>query len=700
MAAAAELHREVRNGNNTNDVAVFFAEERGCTLLLSFLNRQLFDVNSFASQHLLIDNSLYFLQLLSSNLREVGEVKAQTVRTNIAAGLVNMGTQNLFQSSMQQMGCGMVTRDIHLACLVYSKGNSVAYSNSAFGYGTDHNNSAVRQLFGNIYSDNAGRSGNSTDIAQLAAALSMESGNIADNSNISAVSSVFNRLCVMRRIHLHNLSFGCSFVNLQLSNIDAAGVINNRTAFFIVACFTRHFTLNLQRSVEAFFIHSHACFFQDFFSQFPGEAKGIVQLEGSCTVEHGFVFSLQLFNLLVQQLAALFQSAQEAGFFHFHNLFDEVSLLYQVGVSVTEHADNNINSTGQEHLVDAQQTSVTDSTAQDAAQYIATAFVGRQNTITDHKGHAAYMVSDNLQGNVGSLVLAIFNISNLSCIFNNRENQVSFKVGRLALNNTCQTLQAGAGINVLVFQRRIGAIRHLVELGEYQVPDFQEAVAVTAGAAGRFAAAALRTEVDVDFGVRAARTAANLPPVISQAYNAVFRNTYNIVPDIKSFIILSVDGDVQLISRQAKLLSQELPAPGNNLFFEVIAKGEVAQHFKIGMVARSAANVFNITGTHAFLAGGDTSSRRFHFAGEKRLERCHACTNNQQSRVILRNQGSTRKHKMASILEKFQKLFADFVTSHVFHSSSFAPSKNNTALLRKCRSKQRLHIKKLYNFCL
>ena len=81
----------------------------------------------------------------------------------------------------------------------------------------------------------------------------------------------------------------------------------------------------------------------------------------------------------------------------------------------------------------------------------------------------------------------------------------------------------------------------------------------------------------MDFGVRAARTAANLPPVISQAYNVVFRNTYNIVPDIKSFIILSVDGDVQLISRQAKLLGQELPAPGNNLFFEVIAKGEVAR---------------------------------------------------------------------------------------------------------------------------
>lgn len=37
---------------------------------------------------------------------------------------------------------------------------------------------------------------------------------------------------------------------------------------------------------------------------------------------------------------------------------------------------------------------------------------------------------------------------------------------------------------------------------------------------------------------------------------------------------------------------------------------------------------------------------------------------------------------MASILEKLQKLFADFITSHVFHGDSFSPSKNITAHLQ------------------
>mgnify|MGYP006867322534 CR=1 FL=1 len=87
MAAAAEHHGEVRNGNNANNIAVFFTEESSSTLLLSFLNRQLFNINSFASQNLLVDNSLNLLQLLSSNLREVGEVKTQNGPDDIAAGL-------------------------------------------------------------------------------------------------------------------------------------------------------------------------------------------------------------------------------------------------------------------------------------------------------------------------------------------------------------------------------------------------------------------------------------------------------------------------------------------------------------------------------------------------------------------------------------------------------------------------------------
>ena len=173
----------------------------------------------------------------------------------------------------------------------------------------------------------------------------------------------------------------------------------------------------------------------------------------------------------------------------------------------------------------------------------------------------------------------------------------------------------------------------------------------------------------MDFGVRAAGTAADFPPVILQAHNAFIRNAH-LTPQSIGFVILGMDGNPQLISGQLQFFSQKFPAPGNNFLFKVVTKGEIAQHFKISMVAGSVTYIFNITGTHALLAGGDTGRGRLHFASKERFKGCHASTNNQQGRVILRNQGCTGQHQMATILEKFQELFADLITSHVFHNFS------------------------------
>ena len=95
MAAAAELHGEAGHGNHANNLAIFFSEERHSTLLLSFLNGQLFNLYALAGENLLINNAFYLGQLCLSNLGEMGEVKAQSIGANIAAGLVYMAAQHL-----------------------------------------------------------------------------------------------------------------------------------------------------------------------------------------------------------------------------------------------------------------------------------------------------------------------------------------------------------------------------------------------------------------------------------------------------------------------------------------------------------------------------------------------------------------------------------------------------------------------------
>ena len=325
MAAATELHGEARNSNHTDNLAIFFAEESHSTLLLSFLNGQLFNLYSLASKNFFIHKSFYLSQLLLGNLGEMGEVKAQSIGTNIATCLVNMAAQHLLQSSVQQMGCSVVAGNIQLAGLVHCKGHSVAYIDHALGNLANHDDSTVRQLLGSGNIDDAGGAGNGAQIAQLAAALSMEGSHIADDSNLGAVISSFHRLCIMSRIQLHNSCRGSSFINLQGSNLNASGVVNNRTAFLVVASITSHLTLYFQSSIKASLIHGHALLFQNLGSQFPREAKGIVQLEGSSAIQLRLACFLQLGNFFIQEFAALLQGAQEAGLLHINNLLDIIA---------------------------------------------------------------------------------------------------------------------------------------------------------------------------------------------------------------------------------------------------------------------------------------------------------------------------------------------------------------------------------------
>ena len=107
--------------------------------------------------------------------------------------------------------------------------------------------------------------------------------------------------------------------------------------------------------------------------------------------------------------------------------------------------------------------------------------------------------------------------------------------------------------------------------------------------------------------------AANFPPVISQAYN-VSSGTPTTLCQISKASSSSVWMVMYSLSPgRPSSLVRNSQLQGITSFFEVIAKGEGCPAFQNRYGARSAANVFNITGTHAFLAGGDTSSRLVSF---------------------------------------------------------------------------------------
>ena len=103
----------------------------------------------------------------------------------------------------------------------------------------------------------------------------------------------------------------------------------------------------------------------------------------------------------------------------------------------------------------------------------------------------------------------------------------------------------------------------------------------------------------------------------------------------------------------------------DGLVLEVIAKGEVAQHLKIGAVAGSMADVLNIAGTDALLAGGDPVTGRLLLAGEEGLHGRHTGVDQQQRRVILRDQGKAGQTQMVFGLKEVQEHFPQLIETVV-----------------------------------
>ena len=117
-----------------------------------------------------------------------------------------------------------------------------------------------------------------------------------------------------------------------------------------------------------------------------------------------------------------------------------------------------------------------------------------------------------------------------------------------------------------------------------------------------------------------------LPEVVllAEAENTLGGDAHFLVPDLKGFVVVFVDGRVQPVLVQTDHLGQELPAPCNGLVLEVIAEGEVAQHLKIGAVAGGLADILDVAGTDALLAGADPVTGRLHLTLEIGLHGRHA----------------------------------------------------------------------------
>ena len=140
-----------------------------------------------------------------------------------------------------------------------------------------------------------------------------------------------------------------------------------------------------------------------------------------------------------------------------------------------------------------------------------------------------------------------------------------------------------------------------VVLDENQVPQLDITGAVAVDAAFMTGDALLvacgRAAVEMNFAARPARAGlAHLPKIffLAEAAHALRRQAADFVPEFFGFIVVVIDGGVELVLGQAPFFGQEFPGPFDRLGFVIVAERPVAEHFKKSVMVGVAADGFEI----------------------------------------------------------------------------------------------------------
>ena len=184
------------------------------------------------------------------------------------------------------------------------------------------------------------------------------------------------------------------------------------------------FFLLLHLCVEFLRVYRQSVFFQDQFCQVERESVRVVERESLFAVDHLFSCGFCVVHHFVQQPDAGFECAEECFFFLFDHFFDQRFLRYQFGVCTAHCFDQYIYQPIEECLTLSEEcVSVTDGTAQDAADYISGFGVRRQLSVGDREGDRADMVGDYTHSHI---VLPVFSVFLTAHISDNGDDRLEY----------------------------------------------------------------------------------------------------------------------------------------------------------------------------------------------------------------------------------------------------------------------------------
>ena len=316
-------------------------------------------------------------------------------------------------------------------------------------------------------------------------------------------------------------------------------------------------------------------------------------------------------------------------------------------------------------LLGAQKLRMAHGAAHDPAQHVAAALVRGQDAVGDEEGGGAQMVGDDaMRGLPGPLGRDAGDVRDR---LDEGAEEVGIVVRVDALQDGGDALEAHARVDRGPGQRDAIARLDLLELHEHEVPEFEEAIAVLVGTAGR---AALKRLALVDEDLRAGAAGAgiaHLPEIVRgrDADDLGIRKAGDLLPQVRRLVVGVIDGDEKLILRQAEFLGNQVPGELDGERLEIVAEGEIPQHLEEGMVPGGIADIVEVVvlaaGAHAFLRRRGAAVGPLLDAGEDVLELHHAGIGEHQRRVVPRHERARGDDLMAVLGEVIEEGRPDFV---------------------------------------
>ena len=668
----AKLDAVVAHVDHADNIAVLFAEECCGSGLAGVLNGHLAHVDLEPAQDRRIDRVFDLPKLVRRDGGEMGKVKAEEVRLHQRARLMHMLAQHVPQRLLQQVGRAVSASDGGTALLVIGSPDRIAQLQyTAYEFSGVHDLAALVLLHVADLKFHTLRA-QAAVIGHLAAHFGVQDRAVKNHDGLRPCGDLLSHFAVCHNGQYLGLNaLVIVSVKHRLRDLFSEGDACPAQITQRGTGLTGAGPLLLHVLLEAVLVHGHTFIGAHLNGQIDGEAIGVVELESVRAGEGILPFCLMFGQKLRKDLHAGVNGLGKVLFLGLYHTGDIGLLFPKFGILALVFMDHRVDDLIEERFIHAQELAMTGGAAEKAAQHVAAAFVGGQDTVADHEGGGADVVGDHAQRDVHFMGFAVVGAGELADLVGNVHDRVHVKERVHVLAHDGQTLQTHAGVDVFLLEFGVMSLTVVIELREDVIPDLDISVTVAANGAAGLAAAVLLAAIIIDLRAGTAGAGAVLPEVVLLAKaEDPFRSDADLfVPDLESLVIVHINRGIQAVRIKTDPIGagKEFPAPVDGFPLEIIAEGEIAQHLKISAVAGSLADVFDIACADALLTGAHTLARRFFFPFEIGLHRRHAGIDEQKAGVALRDQRKAGETKMSFGLKEAEEHFAQLIQSVFFH---------------------------------